>query len=227
MGYKDCHKQATFVAKISDTASLWCGAATDIRSAPTPWALTISANNDTNIQKPRFFVNKEALGLFSPKLFVASAPKPHFWFDWTDGAAAPVGLDFWEPWVKDLQKVKGNIGLYCMGGHGRTGTCAAIILAFAKVLPPETDVVKFLRKKYCEEVVESKAQVDYLKLLGIETDEKPSRSYYSTGYGTGAIPFPGTNSGAPGKYGVKIKIGKSDEVKSIETSLAILEEAKP
>ena len=68
----------------------------------------------------------------------------------------------------------------CMGGHGRTGTVLTILSHLMGFIPKKTDPIRWLRKKYCEEAVESDVQIAYIEdLLNIVTEEKPA-SHTST-----------------------------------------------
>jgi|GEM_PF-6101445 len=51
-----------------------------------------------------------------------------------------------------------SVGLYCMGGHGRTGYFASCVLGQWK--PEVGDPIKYLRENYCKKVVESQKQID-------------------------------------------------------------------
>jgi len=58
-----------------------------------------------------------------------------------------------------------KVHIGCIGGHGRTGTVLAALVA---TMTGELDAINYVRKHYCEKAVESKAQVDFLvKNFGI------------------------------------------------------------
>jgi len=48
-----------------------------------------------------------------------------------------------------------KVGLFCMGGHGRTGYVASVVLGKLGY----DDPIEFLRSNYCKEAVESSAQI--------------------------------------------------------------------
>lgn len=58
-----------------------------------------------------------------------------------------------------LQEGK-KVHVGCIGGHGRTGTVLAAIVA--KMLPGEEDAIGYVRKNYCDHAVESSEQVAFL-----------------------------------------------------------------
>jgi len=51
-----------------------------------------------------------------------------------------------------------KVGLFCMGGHGRTGYVASIVLGKLGYKDP----IQFLRANYCKEAVESNAQIQHI-----------------------------------------------------------------
>lgn len=61
---------------------------------------------------------------------------------------------------------RGNkVGLFCMGGHGRTGYVASVVLGKLGYEDP----IGYLRTKYCQKAVESNAQIEHIA----EVLEKP------------------------------------------------------
>ena len=59
-----------------------------------------------------------------------------------------------------------KVGVFCLGGHGRTGYVAAAVLG--KLLPGE-DPIAYLRRVYCQKAVESREQIEALvRFLGRE-----------------------------------------------------------
>lgn len=63
----------------------------------------------------------------------------------------------------------------CIGGHGRTGTALSIMAGLTGAC--STDPVLFIRKNYCEKVVESKAQLKYIEeMTGIKVTADTSKS---------------------------------------------------
>jgi hypothetical protein len=98
---------------------------------------------------------------------------------WPDGGIPSYPVAFWTQ-LADLIRANKNAGpvfIHCMGGHGRTGTAAAIlshIFGFSAGACPIT----FLRKKYCESAVETKAQVWYVETMtGLDLDVEGSNTF--------------------------------------------------
>lgn len=117
--------------------------------------------------------------------FLAALPKPkhidppELEISWRDGDVPALSMQDWEHLIKDFEHFKGRVLVHCIGGHGRTGTFCAILLALTGAL--RKDPVQWLRKNYCEKAVETKRQFDYLSQLGITTtcEPKPLMASYS------------------------------------------------
>lgn len=106
--------------------------------------------------------------------FHARAPAVLF-VDWSDGSAPDLPLQWWEDLAAHLRTVKGSVAVCCQGGHGRTGTALAILCALLKVTGLEaenpTDPIWYVRENYCDQAVETMAQVQYVeRILGITCD---------------------------------------------------------
>lgn len=86
--------------------------------------------------------------------------------------------DVLEPFLsRILDRLSSNkkVGLFCVGGHGRTGYIASIVLGRLGYQDP----IGFLREHYCKEAVESNEQVQHIvAVLGRpELAEKYKRTY--------------------------------------------------
>lgn len=98
-------------------------------------------------------------------------------------------------WIAGQLRAKKSIHVGCLGGHGRTGI---VFSALYREMTGKTDAIQYVRKHYCDRVVESKEQVKYLmKHYGVDKAE-PSKitqyisnskyvdhpnAYHSTEYG--------------------------------------------
>ncbi len=99
----------------------------------------------------------------------------------------------WEAFILDLENIKEEKDLlvFCVGGHGRTGTILSILVGL--VHPERGDPVKWIRDNYCEQAVESKKQIEYVeKITDIEVKEEARPFYTKTTHYGGAYSSGGT-----------------------------------
>jgi len=107
---------------------------------------------------------------------------PFIVVDWTDQAA--LEADYYATLVDtavEMLEAGQRVEIACQGGHGRTGTLLAGILAKVESLPAR-EAIDTLRKRYCKQAVESHAQVKQIyEYLGEEPPSKPPKLATTTG----------------------------------------------
>jgi len=84
-----------------------------------------------------------------------------------DMSAPSYPLSFWVDLLDKIvesfpEQDKIRIGIKCTGGHGRTGTVLAI---YAWLLKGVDEPIKYVRKRYCENAVETFEQIEYIRDL--------------------------------------------------------------
>ena len=86
------------------------------------------------------------------------------------------------PWREFLNMIIGlldegkKILVYCMGGHGRTGTFLASLIA---LLEQPEDPIAEVRKRYCKDAVETEDQARAIfKLLGKPLPKKYTEEFF-------------------------------------------------
>ena len=87
--------------------------------------------------------------------------------------------------VRAIMQEGKDVLVVCQGGHGRTGLVVAIL---ARILRPDitgVDPITWLREHYCQEVVETSAQITYVfdMLDLLRPPSITARSYYGGGAG--------------------------------------------
>lgn len=98
-----------------------------------------------------------------------------------------MGIPTWgkQVWLDLLDAITNDdqissVYICCMGGHGRTGTAAAIIGCLLGTIPEEECPVLWLRSNYCDSVVESQSQLDYItKITGRTVKAEASKASWS------------------------------------------------
>lgn len=91
---------------------------------------------------------------------------------WPDFGLPRVKPSFWQA-MHDYAREQNwhKVCIHCEGGHGRTGTAmASVMIACLKWDVPKA--VNHIRKKYCDKVVETHDQCDYLCMLDYELNSR-------------------------------------------------------
>lgn len=83
--------------------------------------------------------------------------------DWNDGSDIDLPIQFWIELREYLAETKQNMLIFCMGGHGRTGTAIAALLISSGWKAKAA--IEWIRKNYCHEAIETKVQEWYLEDL--------------------------------------------------------------
>ncbi len=84
---------------------------------------------------------------------------------WPDMTIPQLSRDDWRIIATRLAELKRHVHVACEGGHGRTGTTLAILLALWGVIPAGIDPVTWVRANYCDKAIETEAQVDYARRM--------------------------------------------------------------
>lgn len=177
-GQLSCHKGALDVMEIGGSV-IWASGWADMDDDLT-WDLRIRLNDRFAILdgSPLITADDRAKKLFAttPEILAVQFP-PTISINWPDFGTPPLDKAWWQGLTKALTAMpKGsNVAIYCQGGHGRTGTALSILAYLSGNVPANTDPVYWVRKNYCEEAVESWAQIDYIKeMTGEEITSLPT-----------------------------------------------------
>lgn len=82
--------------------------------------------------------------------------------DWPDYGVTNLPYEFWRDLLAYLQDNKLKALVFCLGGHGRTGTALAVLLELSLGYHPQ-QAIEHLRTHYCTEAVESTSQLEYIR----------------------------------------------------------------
>ncbi len=151
-------------------------------------------------------MNDDARKLGMGPLMVSGLTVPNIWIRWPDYGIVPFDRAWWESLLAMISQIDGAVLLYCMGGHGRSGSAAAILCALAGLVPEGDDPVAWVRQKYCQKVVESDEQCRYIQLITGRTVMVGPAKGFTTSYanwkGQGAttiVPKKKSHGGGSGK----------------------------
>ncbi len=154
------------VLNVGKAGELWGGSMSELVEC-AGWDLVVSAVGFTSfIKNPiTFGGNEEARARLNPDLLKWNPPAC-IGIDWPDRGVPNLGRAWWKALAKEIKGIDGKVGVCCMGGHGRTGTMLAILVPLLGGLKGKKACpVTWVRKNYCEEAVESDAQIDYVEYI--------------------------------------------------------------
>lgn len=148
------------------------------------WALRIRISDGwSSVFDTQVKLNPGAAKMFSEKLTMRKVP-PTIDIEWPDFEAPDMDNAWWEEVVSGILQLPphSNIVVYCLGGHGRTGTALSILAILMGAVPPKEDAVMWLRDKYCSKIVESSTQIQYIEDI-TGTKVKAKSSFVWSNYG--------------------------------------------
>jgi len=199
----DCHKKVT---KVWEKGSLriWCGDRASVGFSTNKFNLYISAAGLTCRINPPVFLTTGAATLlgYNPQ-FDDIGDMPHLFIECSDGCAPPLDAQHWVSIADKLLEFTTSehpfdVVVFCEGGHGRTGTVAAVLLYFLGAFDSEAkpmDPAWWLRNRYCMEAVETYNQAEYItNMTGMEVKVAPSLEAIPNTWGAG-IDTSGTGNG--------------------------------
>lgn len=67
-------------------------------------------------------------------------------------------------WILTEARREKRVEIACMAGHGRTGTALACLLVIQGLSPSRA--ISRVKSRYCEEAIESRKQLDFIRLFG-------------------------------------------------------------
>ena len=188
------HDEATRVFKVGKT-HIWAGSQDELLEQ-FGWRLVISAIGYTRFAKAPITASKSAHELL-PKTLFNWTPPPCIGIEWPDCGIPAIAPEWWDELASAIRGLKGNVGLCCVGGHGRTGTMLAILAVKLGKVKKGDCPVAWVRARYCDKTVESNAQLDYIeRVTGVKVPSEASNTGVAS---TAALPysFPGlTGTGA-------------------------------
>lgn len=165
---KPCHEGVVGVFQKGHVA-FWAGKARDVQQY-NDWDLMICFSDresswENNDPQPYLTFNDAARKLVSPEILMAATRCPYIGINWPDFGEPDLGIAWWETLVKDIfamDQEQVNVAVCCTGGHGRTGSALAIL---HHLCWPDAadDPVTMLRRIYCNNIVESQAQIRYIQ----------------------------------------------------------------
>lgn len=91
---------------------------------------------------------------------------PEIVLDWPDMGAIDLPRQFWSELVAHLASTRSSLLVFCVGGHGRTGTAIASIMTVCGW--ESADAIAWVRANYCTRAIETKLQEHYVHQIAGE-----------------------------------------------------------
>lgn len=89
-----------------------------------------------------------------------SSKTPEIVLDWPDGWTVDLPYGFWHDLMQYIVQNGKRALVFCLGGHGRTGTALASMLVARGESAPEA--IRKIREHYCDEAIETVPQEEYI-----------------------------------------------------------------
>lgn len=195
--YKICHDEPKQVMRIGK-ARIWAGKRARMH-VTKPWALRLQVV-DSWACPPQVdsVVEADARAReLLPRAVTELPYSPTLHIFWEDYSVPDLDGKWWCDLVGAIAKIQGDIGVSCLGGHGRTGTILSILAELSGACGKK-DPVLWVRKRYCDQAVESTSQLSYIEeVTGRRTTAKPpplTSSWWANKY---------DSTDPTNKYGVK------------------------
>jgi hypothetical protein len=187
MGQHCTHRELTKVMMIG-SCEMWAGSQSQAKAGAKRMDLVISLLNEERRGggAGRFRIARGSGKLLGTLAQYQRQRQAFLSIDWPDMSVPELDKDFWLALYEDLKRLKGRALIYCMGGHGRTGTTLAI-LAHLSGACGTADPLQWVRDTYCQDAVETRSQIDYLvHEIGLTTAQSGTKS---SGYSNGSDRF--------------------------------------
>lgn len=163
--YKHCD-HPPFKAFDDHGIEIWCGTKSEVIGWDVQPSMT-SFDVILNCTKSGAVLPHHKIPLSFGKKYTTKAQEIEI--DWPDMGAPHLAASFWKDLYDYLIKTKGKMLIFCVGGHGRTGTALACMLVAARW--KHRDAKNWIWKNYCQKAIETKSQEKYITAVETSLDE--------------------------------------------------------
>lgn len=171
---RDCHKPMTRITGGPHAISLALGGRSDWLGWRERADITLHLTGRTMfMHEPETVMgNDEARSILPPSL-LHDTKGARIAIEWPDFEVPELGAVWWNDFIAwAIEQAERatiaepfTIAVHCEGGHGRTGTAAAILACGFDMVPEGQCPVTWLRNVYCSSAVESDEQIRYITLV--------------------------------------------------------------
>jgi len=188
---RDCHKGLHVLGKIGG-CTVWIGKESEVTfkvplDVDKAWDLVVCLIKGTWSKiaggaGDRILACNESAEETFGSLVWKTPTVPYMHINWPDyGIPSQLPMEWWRVFVDKIASLEegSNIVMFCMGGHGRTGTAASIVASVGGLVPDDMCPVTWLRSFYCKEAVECHDQLKYVEdMTGRKVSAGGSKNTY-------------------------------------------------
>jgi hypothetical protein len=164
--YAHCkHKPQEVLKSENEGWSIWAGRKWDCEDNLNDFDIVLNLSG-TRVSK------RHEIPIKSLKKWESKEKYTEICLDWPDRGIVSLPKQWWSDLLNHLKQHKLKMLVFCVGGHGRTGTAISSLLVTAFGYTPK-EATEWVWGNYCDEAVETNSQIQYVYGLVGETYEPP------------------------------------------------------
>jgi len=148
-----CPHRPQCVLKGQSGWSVWAGAEGDCIRRMSTFQLLLNLTGTS-------VLSRHIVPVPELQAWEESAALPEIVLDWPDMGVVSLPRRFWEELVAHLTNTQRKLLVFCVGGHGRTGTALACLMVVCGWT--SEDAIEWIRTNYCQRAIETREQERYI-----------------------------------------------------------------
>lgn len=148
-----CPHRPQCVLKGQSGWSIWAGAEGDCIRSMSSFQLLLNLTGTS-------VLSRHVVPVPELQHWEETAALPEIVLDWPDMGVVSLPRRFWEQLVEHLTKTQRKMLVFCVGGHGRTGTALACLMVVCGWT--SGDAIAWVRTNYCRRAIETREQEHYI-----------------------------------------------------------------
>lgn len=179
MTWKDSETHETAAGKKANNASVYTSSSYTKHCTHKPqevmkgegWSISAGRRYDCEEELSKFNIVLNLTGNGISKQHSIPIPGLKKWesrdkfkeicLDWPDRGIVSLPKEFWRDLFNHIKNNKQKVVMFCVGGHGRTGTAIASLLVVGFGWEPK-DACTWVWTSYCKEAIETSGQINYV-----------------------------------------------------------------
>lgn len=159
-----CAHPPQCVLKGTDAAwSIFAGAGADCLSSMPGFDFVLNLTGES-------LFRKHVIPLPELARWEGQGPRvPELVLDWPDMGTVDLPRQFWTDLIEYLNRTAASMLVFCVGGHGRTGTAIASLMVACGWT--SADAMAWVRAHYCGRAIETDEQEDYVRWIAGEVPQ--------------------------------------------------------